>query len=665
MKKIILAVVSLSMLLPSIASATTTQAWISSTTPPFSFISPNIANGVDQAIKVFGTGTSTINKLDVANLNVSNSATLPSSVSISGFTQGSVIFAGALGTLVQNNAQFFWDNTNNRLGISSTTPYGQLSINPNGITGPSFVIGSSTRTSFLVDNGGNVSVATTSDGYKVHTLGLVSMAGDNGTRWFETRSLTGGFAGGMATYVNCKESFTENSNLTLCGYGPGTNTQGRIKFDANSDTGVGGTYIFNGANRNPILAIDAGTNAITYGTGGTAQSIVKWDFSANNRMVLDMSLDAVGSPTFTYKGNANTDGDRTKLVWRMTDHNLAADWFDMSGLGYSMFGTSSAAGLVTIASTSAGTKFLPQLVLTDTAGGANLKHVYVENLLGNLYVGPLTDALATSSPTLTVLNGGNTGISTSSPYSKLSVAGQVVAQNYVGTSSAATSTLAGGALLANEAGSVGISTSTPSAKLGVTGDVFVDGQITIFPTVAVTNSSLVLSGPVNTYTRANNGNAAIRNLYQRARGSFGAETAVVADDNIMRFISLGYDGSAYVQASEFSSVVDGTVSAGLVSSYFKWQTRNAAGSLAERMRLTAEGNIVVTGDVSSSGNIVAAGATSVVRLKGYTVATLPAGTQGDTAFATDLLAPGFLVVAVGGGTVVGPVMFNGTNWIAY
>lgn len=54
-----------------------------------------------------------------------------------------------------------------------------------------------------------------------------------------------------------------------------------------------------------------------------------------------------------------------------------------------------------------------------------------------------------------------------------------------------------------------------------------------------------------------------------------------------------------------------------------------------------------------------------IRLKGYTVATLPAGTQGDTAFCTDLLAPGFLVVAVGGGAVVGPVFFNGAAWVAY
>jgi hypothetical protein len=54
-----------------------------------------------------------------------------------------------------------------------------------------------------------------------------------------------------------------------------------------------------------------------------------------------------------------------------------------------------------------------------------------------------------------------------------------------------------------------------------------------------------------------------------------------------------------------------------------------------------------------------------INLKNYTVATLPAGVQGDIAYVTDALTPGFLVAVVGGGTVVSPVFYNGTNWVAY
>lgn len=79
---------------------------------------------------------------------------------------------------------------------------------------------------------------------------------------------------------------------------------------------------------------------------------------------------------------------------------------------------------------------------------------------------------------------------------------------------------------------------------------------------------------------------------------------------------------------------------------------------------------VVAANTASSGSVILSQGGSptifggVARLKGYTVSTLPTGTQGDTAFVTDALAPTFLVTIVGGGTVVTPVFYNGTNWVA-
>jgi len=46
----------------------------------------------------------------------------------SGFTQGSVPFANSSGLLTQNNSQFFWDNTNDRLGIGKAVPLSPLSV---------------------------------------------------------------------------------------------------------------------------------------------------------------------------------------------------------------------------------------------------------------------------------------------------------------------------------------------------------------------------------------------------------------------------------------------------------------------------------------------------------------------------------------------------------
>lgn len=55
----------------------------------------------------------------------------------------------------------------------------------------------------------------------------------------------------------------------------------------------------------------------------------------------------------------------------------------------------------------------------------------------------------------------------------------------------------------------------------------------------------------------------------------------------------------------------------------------------------------------------------VLRLKGYTVGTLPTATAaaGDTAFVTDALTPVSLATVVGGGSVVVKVFYDGTNWI--
>lgn len=65
----------------------------------------------------------------------------------------------------------------------------------------------------------------------------------------------------------------------------------------------------------------------------------------------------------------------------------------------------------------------------------------------------------------------------------------------------------------------------------------------------------------------------------------------------------------------------------------------------------------------SAQTLVAAAGT--IRLFGYTVATLPAGTIGDTAYVTDATAPTFGTAVTGGGAVVIPVFYNGTTWIAH
>jgi hypothetical protein len=70
------------------------------------------------------------------------------------FTTGSVVFAGASGVYSQNNANFFWDNTNTRLGINNATPTATLEVGSSASTGRYIqVSGSSSDSSYIVLKG--------------------------------------------------------------------------------------------------------------------------------------------------------------------------------------------------------------------------------------------------------------------------------------------------------------------------------------------------------------------------------------------------------------------------------------------------------------------------------------------------------------------------------
>jgi hypothetical protein len=55
----------------------------------------------------------------------------------------------------------------------------------------------------------------------------------------------------------------------------------------------------------------------------------------------------------------------------------------------------------------------------------------------------------------------------------------------------------------------------------------------------------------------------------------------------------------------------------------------------------------------------------LLKLKSYTVATLPTGVQGAIAYVTDATAPTYLGVLTGGGSVKVPVFYNGTAWVSH
>lgn len=78
--------------------------------------------------------TLTINGV-TQDLSANRTFTVAGSMSIGGLitsaTAGSVLFAGTGGVLQQDNSQFFWDDTNNRLGLGITIPAEKLDVSGN------------------------------------------------------------------------------------------------------------------------------------------------------------------------------------------------------------------------------------------------------------------------------------------------------------------------------------------------------------------------------------------------------------------------------------------------------------------------------------------------------------------------------------------------------
>jgi hypothetical protein len=89
-------------------------------------------------------------------------------------------------------------------------------------------------------------------------------------------------------------------------------------------------------------------------------------------------------------------------------------------------------------------------------------------------------------------------------------------------------------------------------------------------------------------------------------------------------------------------------------------------------RLTFADPIAVGGDLGGGANFIipakqigtyTLATTDDIKLKEYTVATLPTGTKGDVAFVNNALTPTFLAPVVGGGSIVVRVFHNGTTWV--
>jgi len=351
--------------------------------------------------------------------------TFEGTITPSGFTQGSVIFAGSGGTLTEDNANFYWDDANNRLGIGTTGPGYALEVAGTlGVSGVSTftnrvdiqhnikLIGDADRSIFLSDegvtsdlnidnnaggainfnkgevyfeNGGNVGIGTTSPEKKLHVSGGNILLDNN--KYFYWKD-SGGTARGLL-HMDSSDVFTIH------------NYTGDISIDTNTTSRI---YLKNSGN---------------VGIGTTAPSNFKLQVAGNVGPETDSSYD-LGSNTIRW---ANVYADD---VYATTFHGEISGTVPFSEI---TSGTNTQAAMVV--GTGASLKFNDDVKLYLGTGSDG--EIYSSS--DNLYIANVTqdkdiyfqvnDGGSTTTPLFIDGSTSRVGIGTTDPSTKLQVAGHI------------------------------------------------------------------------------------------------------------------------------------------------------------------------------------------------------------------------------------------------
>jgi hypothetical protein len=224
------------------------------------------------------------------------------------FTTGSVVFAGASGIYTQDNANFFWDDTNNRLGIGTTSPTAVLTAS---------------GTSSSVFHAINTDTPSASAG-----AGIVSYT--NGTPTAADQRL-GFYLFGSRGGVNGSYNAAGIQGFSSQAWTAGTAQGSYLKFETTSD---------GAASRSERMRITA-NGGVSFGSSGTAYG--------TSGQFLKSNGDA--APTWAAAG----------ISWQSVQ---TSGFTAVSGSGYPCNTTSAAFTVTLPASPSAG----ESIVLTDYAG---------------------------------------------------------------------------------------------------------------------------------------------------------------------------------------------------------------------------------------------------------------------------------------------------------
>ena len=240
--------------------------------------------------------------------------------SITSATAGSVLFVGASGVLAQDNTGLFFDVTNDRLGIGSTTLGSNLQVNGNAAIGYS---ASTAATANGLAVAGRIGVGTTVANTQIHILGSAENTFTDGIKITRNGGVLGNeqalifnYVGGAAQLIALDTNGGANGQFLWSVSSNGSTTTERMRLAAQTGaliigaTATGSKFQVNGS---AAIGYSASTAAPTNGLQVSGDVIFQSKLTINNGIYVGAASSGSGSFPLYFNNTSNA----ASRSWRM------------------------------------------------------------------------------------------------------------------------------------------------------------------------------------------------------------------------------------------------------------------------------------------------------------------------------------------------------------
>ncbi len=298
-------------------------------------------------------------------------------------------YVGALQSASTNYGLFFANNPNGgsiasaastnisilpgsggSVGIGTTSPWAQLSVNPNGIAGPAFAIGSSTATNFVVTNGGNVGINTVN----------------------ATNALTFGATGGYE--ISTEPNNANDLNITTNATNGGGISLGARNSNKSIYVSIGGGVGIGTTSPRAALEIGGSANPSVYlNSQYSTPSTMQWYIP--NIATMSLVANAVGNENANAQwvmdmGSSDGLTDSFGVLRASTVGSTRVPFFVVNNNGNTGIGTTTPGGDLSIAGSAGGTN--PLFLISSSTSGYATSTAFMVDSYGSLGIGRVPNA---------------------------------------------------------------------------------------------------------------------------------------------------------------------------------------------------------------------------------------------------------------------------------